>query len=97
MAALRASLALTILLAVPASDSQAAATTAGRTMVTAATSSSDLSCTHGGARMEGGFPGAGMVLERNGSRLWGITPFASDTIHISLTGSPGAHLRFASA
>ena len=38
-----------------------------------------------------------MVLEWNGSRLWGITPFASDTIHISLTGSPGAHLRFAAS
>lgn len=93
MAALRASVALTALLAMPASDSQAAATRAG-TMVT---SSSDSSCPHGGARMEGGFPGAGMVLERNGSRLWGITPFASDTVHIDLTGSPGAHLRFAAS
>ena len=55
------------------------------------------SCAHGGARMEGGFPGAGMVLERNGSRLWGITPFASDTIHVDLTGSPGAHLCFATS
>jgi hypothetical protein len=38
-----------------------------------------------------------MVLERSGSRLFGVTPFANDTIILTLNSQPAVRLTFAAS
>ena len=38
-----------------------------------------------------------MVLERSGSRLFGVTPFANDTIILTLSSQPAVRLKFAAS
>ena len=45
--------------------------------------------------LQGGFAGHGMVLERSGSRLFGVTPFERDVIVLRLSGAPGVQLHVA--
>jgi hypothetical protein len=54
------------------------------------------SCPHNLA-LQGGLAGQSMVLERSGSRLFGVTPFANDTITLTLSSQPAVRLTFAAS
>ena len=48
-------------------------------------------CPHNVA-LQGGLAGTSMVLDRGGSRLFGVTPFPNDTITVTLNSQPAVHM-----
>ena len=54
------------------------------------------SCPHN-LELQGGLAGQSMVLERSGSRLFGVTPFSNDTITLTLSSQPAVRLTFAAS